>query len=169
MRYEDVYRVPYVLRGPAVRNPGRTSDAFISHVDLAPTILDLAGVSGMDGIHGRFFASLIRDEADRSSDPYWNESYAEFHGSRLFYTQRIVWHDRHKYVFNCFDIDELYDLARDPTETMNLALDPRNRPLLEDMAARMWRYAHRLGDHNITNSHYATHRTAPVGPLAGLT
>ena len=45
---------------------------------------------------------------------------AEFFGQRFAYTQRIVWMDNLKYVFNAFDEDEFYDLSKDPHEIKDL-------------------------------------------------
>ena len=54
----------------------------------------------------------------------------------MAYTQRVLWRDHHKYVFNTFDEDELYDLEQDPHELCNLA--GSREQLSREMAARMW-------------------------------
>jgi hypothetical protein len=38
------------------------------------------------------------------------------------------------------------------------------RPLLEDMARRMWQVMHATGDYNMTEAEYGMFRFAPVGP-----
>jgi arylsulfatase A-like enzyme len=97
--------------------------------------------------------------------PAWtSEALAECHGQRFFYTQRILWRDHHKYVFNGFDEDELYDLTADPHELHNLANDPTRRPVLEMMAGRMWEIARQTNDFNLYESQYGMFRFAPVGP-----
>jgi len=94
------------------------------------------------------------------------QAYAEFHGQRLRYTQRIVWRGDHKYVFNGFDDDELYDLATDPHELENLARRPEARELKRSMAAAMWRVARDTGDDTLFGAEYGMFRFAPVGPGA---
>jgi hypothetical protein len=157
--------------------------------------VERAGAAPMPDVDGHSLAPLLRDEMAEATEateatepgdlgsPPWAEGYAEFHGQRFFYTQRIVWHDaagpagpdgaegqhRWKYIFNAFDVDELYDLAADPHEMTNLALDPAHRPVLEDMATRMWRRARALGDHYLLGAHYGMFRIAPVGPLVAAT
>jgi choline-sulfatase len=164
--YEGVYNVPLIMAGPGIANPGRVIDGHASNVDLAPTLLELTGASPIEDVDGHSLGPLLRDEvADVWQSP-WAEGYAEFHGQRFFYTQRTVWWRHWKYVFNGFDVDELYNLQVDPGERRNLAADPSHRAVLEDMAARMWRRASALGDHNIVRSDYPMFRFAPVGPLA---
>jgi choline-sulfatase len=96
--------------------------------------------------------------------PWISEAFAECHGQRFYYTQRIVWRDNYKYVFNGFDQDELYDLATDPHELHNLAHDPSLQPVLEAMAARMWQIIGRTKDFNMHQAQYGMFRFAPVGP-----
>ena len=93
-------------------------------------------------------------------------AYAEFHGQRLRYTQRIVWRGRYKYVFNGFDEDELYDLEADPHELVNLARRPETAPVLRELAAEMWRVARDTGDATLYEAEYGMFRFAPVGPGA---
>lgn len=49
-----------------IRNPGRQINEYISVIDLAPTILKVAGISemqsGMQAITGRDFVDLLKDE-----------------------------------------------------------------------------------------------------------
>lgn len=93
-----------------------------------------------------------------------SEAFAECHGQRFFYTQRILWQEQMKYVFNGFDEDELYDLDADPHELRNLAANPAQQPMLDAMAARMWEIMRETGDDNMTQAQYGMFRFAPVGP-----
>jgi arylsulfatase A-like enzyme len=162
--YEPVYNIPLVVSAPGVAARGRTSEALVSLVDLAPTIAELTETPPIEGVDGHSLVPLLEHRVTDLEDSPWADGYAEFHGQRYFFTQRIVWHARHKYVFNGFDVDELYDLAADPHERTNLAGDPAHRPLLEEMAARMWRRARAVNDTHLVGSHYAMFRLAPVGP-----
>ncbi len=71
-----------------------------------------------------------------------------------------------KYVFNGFDEDELYDLAADPHEQQNLAGDPIYKPVMENLAARMWEIMRQTGDKTMVEAQYGMFRYAPVGPEA---
>ena len=159
--YEEVYNIPLIVkppRGGAGREDART---LTSLLDVGPTILDYCGCQPLPGAHGRSFRGVLESAADAGD---WRDAYAEFFGQRFVYTQRIVWHDNWKYVFSPGGIDELYDLAADPQERANLAADPAHRDVLIDMCRRMWRKMRDIGDESLFRTHYATLRTAPIGP-----
>jgi arylsulfatase A-like enzyme len=54
------------------------------------------------------------------------------------YTQRLLINKRYKYVFNGFDIDEFYDLERDPEEMHNVAYVPEYQPQADDARAALY-------------------------------
>jgi arylsulfatase A-like enzyme len=156
--FEEVYRVPLILHGPQVP-AGRQVHRVVSLLDLAPTLLALT-TGGPFPCHGRSLMPLLAE----SPGPWRDEAFAECHGQRLYYTQRILWQGTRKYVFNGFDEDELYDLAADPGEQRNLAQDPAYQDVLEAMAGRMWEIARETDDFNLVQAQYGMFRFAPVGP-----
>jgi arylsulfatase A-like enzyme len=160
--YEEVYNIPLIVRVPGMR-VGEDDDHKVSLADIGPTLLDLCGAEPLDPCQGRSFREVLEGTADPAD---WQEAYAEFFGQRFVYTQRIVWHGDWKYVFSPGGVDELYDLAEDPHEERNLARDPASRGKLVEMTKRMWRKMEEIGDESLFNTHYATLRTAPVGPWA---
>lgn len=160
--FEEAYRIPLILNGPGIP-AGRQVEKVVSLIDLAPTIVGLT-TGGQFPCHGRSLLPLLRPQ-QRSEEAEWqSEAFAEFHGQRFFYTQRTLWRDNYKYVFNGFDEDELYDLDADPHEMRNLFHDPGHRPVLEAMAGRMWEIARQTDDFNLHQAQYGMFRFAPVGP-----
>jgi arylsulfatase A-like enzyme len=156
--FEEAFRIPLIMAGPGI-SAGQQVDRVVSLLDLAPTLAALT--SGDDfPCHGRSLLPLLKTK----SAQWESEAFAEGHGQRFFYTQRILWREDYKYVFNGFDEDELYDLATDPHELHNLARDSVYQRVLEEMAARMWQIAHQTGDYNLVQSQYGMFRFAPVGP-----
>jgi arylsulfatase A-like enzyme len=139
------------------------ADARVGLVDVAPTVLDLCGLEPLPEAQGRSFRGVLDGTADSDE---WQDAYAEFFGQRFVYTQRITWHGDWKYVFSPGGCDELYDLSIDPHERTNLAADPAHRETLIDMTRRMWRKMKEIGDESLLHTHYATLRTAPVGPVS---
>jgi choline-sulfatase len=157
--FEEAYRVPLILTGPGLP-AGQQIDHIVSLLDLAPTLTGLTTDADFPG-QGRSLLPLLRGESTAWPD----EAFAECHGQRFNYTQRILWRGPHKYVFNPFDeYDELYDLAADPHELHNLAAEPASRALLEAMAGRMWEIIRETDDFNMHQAQYGMFRFAPVGP-----
>jgi choline-sulfatase len=158
--YEETYRIPLIVRWPGVVGPGTSSDALVNSMDLAPTIVEMAGCAPFE-TQARSMVPLLRGEPTGEA---FDSDFAEFLGQRFAYTLRTVWWGRFKYVFNGFDFDELYDLEADPYELNNLASDPAYAEVLREMAVRMWQRIHETDDSNMYNSHYGMFRYAPVGP-----
>ncbi len=159
--YEEVYNVPLVIRVPGMRC-GEDDSHVVGLLDLAPTLLDLCGADPLQLCQGK----SLRPVLDGTAAPeQWQDAYAEFFGQRFVFTQRLIRHGRWKYVFTPGGVDELYDLERDPHEQCNLAAAPSHQSVLTDMCRRMWRKMEEIGDESLLRSHYATLRTAPVGPL----
>jgi choline-sulfatase len=156
--FEEAYRIPLILSGPGMP-AGRVVEQIISSLDLGPTLTQLTAGVEFPG-HGRPLLPLLQTEPGA----WTSEAFAECHGQRFYYTQRILWQDHTKYVFNGFDEDELYDLAADPYELQNLADDPAWQAVLEKMAARMWQIIRQTDDFNMYKAQYGMFRFAPVGP-----
>jgi arylsulfatase A-like enzyme len=161
--YEEVYNIPLVMRVPGVTRESEEARCVASLVDLGPTILDYCSARAIEGAHGRTLRPILEGAYDPEN---YSDAYAEFFGQRFVYTQRLVWHGPWKFIFSPGGIDELYNLVEDPCERTNLAEDPTCRDVLIDMTKRMWRKMETIGDDSLFNTHYATLRTAPVGPLA---
>jgi arylsulfatase A-like enzyme len=156
--FEEAYRIPLILTGPGIP-AGQQVEPIVSLLDLAPTLVSLT--TGSEFLcHGRSLLPLMQAK----HNAWASEALAECHGQRFFYTQRTLWHNNYKYVFNGFDEDELYDLATDPHELGNLAPDSSFRPVLEMMAGRMWEIIHQTNDFNMYQAQYGMFRFAPVGP-----
>jgi arylsulfatase A-like enzyme len=131
--YNSQIRVPLVIVGPGVR-PRRLRDP-VALLDLAPTLLDLAGFEppAMPAMDARSFAALVRGEAAPAP-----EAYAVMLRDRsVARTGRALIAGRHKLVAVDGREPELYDLIADPGEARNLA--PGQPRLLEDMTARLRR------------------------------
>ncbi len=161
--YEEVYNIPLIVHIPEMTEGREDNTTLTSLVDIAPSLLDLCGVNALDEAHGKSLRSVFEGTANPED---WRDAYAEFFGQRFVYTQRIVWHGNWKYVFSPGGIDELYNLAVDPNERVNLAVDPNYREILIEMTKGMWRKMKAIGDESLFNTHYATLRTAPIGPEA---
>ena len=158
--YEEVYNVPLIISAPE-RRSGALCERIVSIGDLCPTVLELAGLEPFEVSHFRSLCPLLEDPAGAGWE---DEAYAEFHGQRYFFTQRILWHDDTKYVLNAYDYDEMYDLAADPYELENVAYTPAYASRKDDMLKRIWRRVHATGDATLANAQYNSLRFLDLGP-----
>ena len=163
--FEEVYQIPLVISGPGA-GEGIVSEARVGLHDLAPTLLELAGLelAGLAPIgapDSRSFGTVLADE--RHAGEY-TRGFAEYHGGRYRLTQRIVWDGPWKLVWNGFDFDELYHLDDDPYEMHNLIDDAGRQEQVAALMRYAWQVVRDTGDRALFNSHYPILRLAPVGP-----
>ena len=118
--FDEGVRVPLLVRAPGLQ-AGRGGPRPVSHLALAPTLLDLAGIEPPDTMRG---ASLCPQLADtNAADQTYEETITEMLGHRNSTGFRLSIHsDGHHYLY---DIDrrqekQLYDPATDPEERSNL-------------------------------------------------
>ncbi|MGC9523372.1 MAG: sulfatase-like hydrolase/transferase [Anaerolineae bacterium] len=158
--FRGAYHIPVVVRWPnGIRNPGRRIDVFVSEADFAPTFIEAADLEVDRAFTGASLMPFLRGESPTS----WREEiHTQCNGVELYYTQRSVMTRDFKYVFNGFDLDELYDLRTDPDELCNLAADPAYEDVKREMLGRMWRFAYQEADTAINP--YITVSLAPYGP-----
>ncbi len=104
--------VPFVVVAPGVTQPGTTSSAPVSLMDIYPTLAELAGLAAPAHVEGRSLVPLLEDP----SIP-WDHPTLSTYG---FGNHAIV-SDRYKYIRYNDASEELYDLVEDPNEWTNLA------------------------------------------------
>jgi arylsulfatase A-like enzyme len=76
LAYEPATHLPFLIRGPGIR-PGVKSGELSMNIDIAPTILELAGAEADKSIDGRSMVPFIRDPELRSRRPLLFESFVE--------------------------------------------------------------------------------------------
>jgi N-acetylglucosamine-6-sulfatase len=110
--YEEAIGIPLMVRGPGV--PAGTTDAFALTIDLAPTLLELAGVALPDSIDGRSLVPFLRG---RPPSSWRRDVMIENYGSGFSYTLRSS-----DWMYNHQDTEEfeLYDMRKDPYQVKNL-------------------------------------------------
>jgi arylsulfatase A-like enzyme len=136
--YEEVIRVPLIIRVPGNNERGRAVAAPVSLVSLAPTILDYLGVDAPDaGFQGPSLRPLIDGSPGEDLPPVRSEvrfivlSSENVLAEKVAYKHAVI-DGRHKLIKDFREQSyELYDLERDPGERENLAA---SRPeLLREM------------------------------------
>jgi len=117
--YEGGIREPCIVRVPGRRN-GEVSDAAIMSVDFVPTLLELLGLPVPNCIDGVSFAPLFtREPSSPRKDMFWHYPH---YGNQGGSPSGAVRAGDYKLI-EFFETGrlELYDIARDPSETRNLA------------------------------------------------
>ncbi len=128
LAYEEIARTPLAIRWPGKIAAGSEADAFTLSIDLAPTLLEIAGVEVPGDVHGRSLVSLLEGETPGDwRDSMLIEYYSDTVWPRLVKMgYQAVRTDRWKYIryVDLEDMDELYDLEEDPYEVRNLIDEP---------------------------------------------
>jgi arylsulfatase A-like enzyme len=154
--------VMLILRGPGGFGGGKVHDALVSHLDIYPTVCELAGIERPGFLQGQSLLPLARGETASIRDAL----FAEMTWHAAYEPQRAVRTDRWKYIrrfsdrmtpvlANCDDspsktlllshgwaereiaVEQLYDLVFDPNEAANLAEDHLYREQLDQMRERL--------------------------------
>ena len=114
--YEEATHVPLAIRYPALTGTPGKSDLLVSNIDLAPTILDLAGVRIPDSADGLPIHRLLSGEV-KPREALLLEGYRNDSGRKPFVAAVTK---NYKYIENYRDVRELYDLNADPYEVNNI-------------------------------------------------
>lgn len=97
--YDPGMRLPCVVRNPYATQTGVVTDAMVSWIDIAPTILDFCGAMPKDySFHGRSFF----DTLESAHTPGWDEVYGShtFHEITMYYPMRVIRTRKHKLIWN---------------------------------------------------------------------
>jgi arylsulfatase A-like enzyme len=147
--YEPSVHVPLLVRGPGIP-PGSSSAELVANLDLAPTILEIAGATPSMPVDGRSLLPYARNPAKRSRRPLLLEAFTRTVDVGAARNQRAsasIWAPArdyrgirvgpYKYVRYAGGQRELYDLRRDRHELHSRHRDPRYREVRAYLAKRL--------------------------------
>ena len=142
--YDDVARVPLIIRWPGAAACGKSCDAFVTHtIDLARSLCEWAGAEVPSTFQGQSLLPALRCEPFKERQ----EVLGMYHGNQFgLYSQRMVRTRRWKYVWNGTAEDELYDMENDLGELHNLATSPDCAEVLASLRHRLWELMEEVGD-----------------------
>jgi len=149
--YDRGTAVMLLMRGPGGFTGGKVVDSMVSHLDIYPTLCELAGAEPPEGLRGFSLLPLVLEQVPALR----SEIYTEMTYHAAYEPQRAVRTGRWKYIrrfhdyewpvlANCDDSatkdllveagwadskvphEQLYDLILDPGENRNVAADPRH-------------------------------------------
>ncbi len=137
--YEESFRMPLIVHWPEGIEPESVSEHLVQNLDLAPTILELAGVEIPDRMQGRSLMPLLRGE-----DPGdWRDAvyYHYFEGPpRVHRVARHYGVRTDQYTLAHFpdhDEWELFDLAVDPDQLTSVYDDPAYSGIRQHLKERI--------------------------------
>ena len=134
--YDESMRMPFLVRQPGVIEPGSDNDDMISNIDIAPTLLDMAGITAPVEMQGRSFKANLAgntptDWPDAVYYHYWqhilHRDVAAHFGIRTKDKKLIFYYGLPLGQTEYPPTEpewELFDLAKDPGEMVNVYDDP---------------------------------------------
>src|SRR3984893_18086794 len=136
--YDETVHVPLLLKFPQNQNAGKRVTARARLVDVAPTILEIAGVHIPSQMQGQ---SLLRIAKANADQPVY--SISNFAQQAFGWSSLESWRAG-KYLYIKAPKPELYDLAADPGATHNLA--QTSKATLETIAGQLDAFDRRFSD-----------------------
>lgn len=140
--YEPSVRVPMVMYEPGTVPAGVTNPGRLRNLDYAPTFLDLAGVERPKQFEGVSAWPLITGQTpatawkapDFTYEYFWEWSFP------MTPTTFAIERGNLKYIqyYGVYDLEELYDLSKDPNEMNNLIGDPAYRAKVNELREALY-------------------------------
>jgi len=148
LMYEPSIRVPMLVRYPRRIKPDMVDrEHMVLNVDVAPTLLQLAGMPLPMGLHGTSLVPILHGAKVPWRDAFLYE-YFEYPAGHCVRKNRGIRTSRWKLIhfFEQPQEWELYDLQGDPDETKNLATAPGHEQVMKMLRTRMSELRRELGD-----------------------
>lgn len=135
--YEESFRTPMLMKYPGMIPPGSRISANVVNADIAPTLLELAGMAKPADMQGKSFASVLKapkkqhrknvfyhyfENGEHAVSPHFGVKSGDYKLIR-FYKRVESW--------------ELFDLKKDPQELKNLIHDPAYKKVVKDMKKKL--------------------------------
>jgi len=136
--YEQTLRVPFIVYDPRSKAKGVVSDEMVLNIDVAPTLLDLAGIPVPETMDGKSMKPLINAEMTTWREHFFFEHFVSptapiyiprNDGVRTKTTKYARWIDLDP------SVEEFYDLSKDELESHNLINDPAYARQIEEAKA----------------------------------
>lgn len=137
--YEESVKVPFLVYAPGLFKGGEVIDKMEQNIDVAPTILELAGLKKPGYMPGKSFIPLLKVDTTNWRDKIFYEYYWEY-DFPMTPTVYGVRTDQYKYIryMGVWDQNELYDIKNDPDEIYNLMNNPKYQPIAKKIAGELF-------------------------------
>ena len=144
--YEESVKVPFLVRYPEVLEGGQVIEKMVQNIDVAPTVLEVAGINQPEQMQGRSMVPILKDEVTDWRDRIFYEYYWEYAFPQTP-TMHGVRTDRYKYIryHGVWDSNEFYDLQEDPYEMHNLIASPEHQDTIRAMLDELYGWMETTG------------------------
>ncbi len=134
--YEESMRTPLVIKFPKEIKENSQTELLTQNLDIAPTLLDVAGVSIPKDLQGKSLRTIWQNKNVKWRDAIYYHYYEKGFGATPHYGIRT---NRFKLIhfYDVVDTWELFDLNSDPYEMKNLYLDPSYTQEIMDLKDKM--------------------------------
>jgi choline-sulfatase len=129
--YEYSSRVPLIINFPDGRAAGIECQQPASLIDLAPTILELAGIEEWLPMDGR---SLLPCIEGKDTDRH---TFSESHTNGVYEPCFMIRKGKYKYIYIRNEESQLFDLENDPGEWNNLCGDPSHKKIEKELKSQI--------------------------------
>ncbi|HDP79508.1 MAG TPA: DUF4976 domain-containing protein [Spirochaetes bacterium] len=136
---EESIRIPYIVRYPRlIPDPGRRAEQMALNIDLAPTLLELAGVRAPGWMQGTSLVPVLKNPKATGRKSFMCELFKDFPFGGRVPPYKSLRTERYKYIQweKCRE-SELFDLAADPREMKNIIDTPEGKKLLPGLKAEL--------------------------------
>ncbi|WP_318311598.1 MULTISPECIES: sulfatase [Flagellimonas] len=138
--YEESVKVPLLVRCPELFQGGIQPKAMVQNIDIAPTILDVAGINKPEYMPGVSFLPVLKGE---NAHGYRKEIFYEYYWEKDFPMTPTMFGmrtDKYKYIRyqGIWDRNEFYNLQSDPHEMYNLIGDPSKQDIIKKMLQSLY-------------------------------
>jgi arylsulfatase A-like enzyme len=149
MPHEESCRVPFFVRLPHLKSPGRKFDQLFASVDIYPTLCGLAGIPIPKHCSGRDYSGLIRGDSHFIEPEMvflMNEKGPADHQEVNTPTYRGLRTKTHTYAIQLDGRWCLYDNVADPYQMKNLVREPQYKDLIARFDAALIAWSKSTGD-----------------------
>jgi N-acetylglucosamine-6-sulfatase len=138
--YEEATRIPFIVRYPAgIKGPRRGSDQMVLNVDLAPTLLDAAGVPMPESMQGKSLRPVLENRDVFLRESFHLEYYKDFPYRVPEYD--AVRTEKFLYVeYRGGKRPELFDIQKDPRTLHNRIETPEGKKVLPGLKETLREY-----------------------------
>lgn len=146
--YDEIARIPLLFMGAGVP-AGRVYPHTVSHIDLPATVMDYMGLPIPKVFEGESLLPQVTGDDDATGRPAFVEfgRYEIDHdGFGGFQPMRAVIDDAYKLALHLLDMDELYDIAKDPYELRNVIAEEAYAPVRNGLHDQILDWMNRTRD-----------------------